>query len=226
MKVLIVEDEARTADFLRAGLSEEGFALDVARNSDEAEEAVAVNDYDLVLLDVMLPGENGFTLCQRWRERGLTTPIIFLTARDEVEDRIQGLDLGGDDYLVKPFSFGELVARIRANLRRSHAQPAPNILLGDLVIETSRKRALLDGKPIPLTAREYQLLEYLAHHSGTVVTRAELWEHVWESGGEPDSNVVDVYIRYLRNKLGHERIQTLRGMGYLLRNVEEGGEHG
>jgi DNA-binding response OmpR family regulator len=226
VKVLIVEDEARTADFLRAGLSEEGFALDVARNSDEAEEAVAVNDYDLVLLDVMLPGENGFTLCQRWRERGLTTPIIFLTARDEVEDRIQGLNLGGDDYLVKPFSFGELVARIRANLRRSHAQPAPNILLGDLVIETSRKRALLDGKPIPLTAREYQLLEYLAHHCGTVVTRAELWEHVWESGGEPDSNVVDVYIRYLRNKLGHERIQTLRGMGYLLRNVEKGGEQG
>jgi two-component system copper resistance phosphate regulon response regulator CusR len=166
----------------RAGLTEEGFALDVARNSAEAEEAVAVNDYDLILLDVMLPSENGFTLCRRWREQGLTTPIIFLTARDEVEDRIQGLNLGGDDYLVKPFSFGELVARIRANLRRSHAQPAPNIQLGDLVIETSRKRALLDGKPIPLTAREYQLLEYLAHHCGTVVTRAQLWEHVWESG--------------------------------------------
>jgi len=224
MKFLIVEDEARTAAFLRTGLTEEGFAVDIACNSEQAEEAVTANDYDLILLDVMLPGENGFILCKRWRERGLTTPIIFLTARDEIEDRVQGLNLGGDDYLVKPFSFEELVARIRANLRRSIAQPAPEIHLGDLVVDTNRKRAALGGKPVPLTAREYQLLEYLAHHRGTVVSRARLWEHVWESGNEPDSNVVDVYIRYLRNKLGHERIQTLRGMGYLLRDDEGGGK--
>lgn len=222
MKLLIVEDEARTADFLRTGLTEEGFAVDVASNSAQAEEAVAVYDYDLILLDVMLPGENGFTLCRRWREQGLTKPIIFLTARDDVADRVQGLNLGADDYLVKPFSFDELIARIRANLRRSHAQSAPEIQLGELVIDTNRKRALLGGKPVPLTAREYQLLEYLAHHRGTVVSRTRLWEHVWESNEEPDSNVVDVYIRYLRNKLGHERIQTLRGMGYLLRDDEEG----
>ena len=224
MKILIVEDEARTVDFLRAGLTEEGFALDVARHSDAAEEAVAVNDYDLILLDVMLPGASGFTLCQRWRARGLTTPIIFLTARDEIADRIEGLNLGGDDYLVKPFSFGELVARIRAHLRRASTQPVPDLQLGDLVIETSRKRALLNGQPVPLTAREYQLLEYLAHQHGAVVTRAQLWEHVWESGGEPDSNVVDVYIRYLRKKLGHARIRTLRGMGYVLCDPAGGAE--
>lgn len=216
MKILVVEDEARTADFLQVGLAEESFAVDVARDSDQADTAVHLNDYDLILLDVMLPGESGFTLCKRWRAQGLTMPIIFLTARDDIEDRVQGLNLGGDDYLVKPFSFDELVARIRANLRRSMAHPTPDIHLGDLVIETNRKRALVGGKPVPLTAREYQLLEYLAIHRGTVISRARLWEHVWESGGEPDSNVVDVYIRYLRNKLGPERIQTMRGMGYLL----------
>lgn len=216
MKILIVEDEVRTADFLRAGLTEEGFAVDVARDSDQAQAAINLNDYDVILLDVMLPGENGFALCRKWRAVGLTTPIIFLTARDEIEDRVQGLNLGADDYLVKPFSFDELVARIRANLRRSHFHATPEIHIGNLVVDTNRKRAVVSGKPVPLTAREYQLLEYLASHRGIVISRAKLWEHVWESVWEPDSNVVDVYIRYLRNKLGAHRISTVRGMGYVM----------
>jgi DNA-binding response OmpR family regulator len=224
VKILIVEDERRTADFLKTGLTEEGFAVDVARSGEEADSAVGLNDYDVILLDVMLPGESGFSLCRKWRAEGLTIPIIFLTARDEIEDRVQGLNLGADDYLVKPFSFDELVARIRANLRRSLTLATPEIQIGDLIVDTSRKRAFVSGKTVPLTAREYQLLEYLASHRGIVISRAKLWEHVWESGREPDSNVVDVYIRYLRNKLGPQRISTIRGMGYVMTEQSRQGE--
>lgn len=220
MKVLVVEDEEVTAAFLRRGLTEEGFAVDVAETGPAADEAVSVNEYDVILLDVMLPGEDGFSLCRRWRASGITVAILFLTARDEIADRVQGLGLGGDDYLVKPFAFDELVARVRALLRRSH-QPftPPIIILGSISIDTNRRQATRDGIPIALTAREYHLMEYLARNAGRVVTRAELWDHVWESGSEPDSNVVDVYIRYLRNKLGRdlEAIETVRGGGYLLK---------
>ncbi len=219
MKILVVEDEEPTAAFLRRGLSEEGFAVDVADTGPSADEAVAVNEYDAILLDVMLPGEDGYSLCRRWRADGLTVAILFLTARDEISDRVCGLELGGDDYLVKPFSFDELVARLRALLRRSRLPLSPAILsLGSLCIDTNRRRVTRDGVPLPLTAREYGLIEYLARNAGKVVSRTELWEHVWESGAAPDSNVVDVYIRYLRNELGRDPdvIETVRGAGFVL----------
>ena len=221
MKLLVVEDEGITALFLRRGLSEEGFAVDVVSDGESANEAVGVSEYDLILLDVMLPSEDGFSLCRRWRTQGLTMPILFLTARDEIGDRVQGLNLGGDDYLVKPFSFDELLARVRALLRRGgrDLQP-PEIRIGDLVIDTNRRRVARNESIVPLTSREYQMLEYLARHAGKIVSRTELWEHVWETGSEPDSNVVDVYVRYLRNKLGRspDLIETVRGAGYLLEN--------
>ena len=217
MKLLIVEDEAPTAAYLRRGLSEEGFAVDVAVDVGQAEKSVGVYQYDAILLDVMLPGGDGFSLCKAWRGEGITTPILFLTARDEIRDRVQGLNLGGDDYLVKPFAFEELLARVRALLRRHTAAAGTAIFeFGDLAINTSRRRVTRGGKVVPLTAREYQLLEYFAYHAGRVVTRTALWEHVWDSDMEPDSNVVDVYVRYLRNKIGRDKIETVRGMGYVL----------
>jgi two-component system copper resistance phosphate regulon response regulator CusR len=219
VKLLIVEDEVPTASYLRRGLIEEGFAVDVAANAPEADGEVAVNDYDVIVLDVMLPGGDGFTLCRRWRDGGLTTPILFLTARDEVSDRVHGLEMGGDDYLVKPFAFEELLARVRALVRRAHGMPAASLLrIGDLVIDTGRRQVRRQERIVPLTAREYQILEYLGFRAGQLVTRTSLWEHVWESGREPDSNVVDVYVRYLRNKLGRDPdlIETVRGMGYVL----------
>jgi DNA-binding response OmpR family regulator len=224
MKLLVVEDEAPTISYLRRGLSEEGFAVDVAMDVDEARSSTAIFDYDAILLDVMLPGGSGFDLCKEWRNQGVTTPIIFLTARDEVTDRVHGLDLGGDDYLVKPFAFEELLARVRALLRRGHSLPAgATFQLYDMVMDGSRRRVTRGGRIVPLTAREYQRLEYMAHHVGQVVTRTALWEHVWESGTEPDSNVVEVYVRYLRNKLGRgpDLIETVRGVGYVLREPED-----
>jgi DNA-binding response OmpR family regulator len=223
MKVLVVEDEAPSAAALKRGLGEEGFAVDVASDAPAAEEAVAVYDYDLIVLDVRLPGGDGFALCRRWREAGLTTPILFLTACDDVTDRVRGLDLGGDDYLVKPFAFDEFLARVRALVRRgSGAHPSPEIRVGDLSIDTSRRRVTRADRILPLTAREYQLLEFLARNVGKVVTRTELWEHVWASDATPDSNVVDVYVRYLRNKLGRspDLIRTVRGGGYVLEPPE------
>jgi DNA-binding response OmpR family regulator len=225
VKLLIVQDERRTAAFLRRGLAEEGFAVDVATDAKGADEAVQVNDYDAIVLDVMLSGGDGISLCRRWRAAGLKTPILFLTARDDVADRVRGLNGGGDDYLVKPFAFAELAARLRALLRRGSAAPAVAVLrLGDLVIDTQRRQVRRGGQEIALTMREYQLLDYLVRHAGTVVTRTQLWEHVWESNSAPDSNVVDVYVRYLRNKLGRtpDLIKTVRGGGYILEALPTG----
>ena len=219
MKILVVEDEAPTARALERGLGEEGLAVDVAANATAADEAVKVYDYDAIILDVRLPDGDGFTLCRRWREAGLTVPILFLTAYDDVADRVRGLDLGGDDYLVKPFAFEELLARVRALVRRGPAaHPSPELRVGDLVIDTARRRVTRGSRAVPLTAREYQILEVLARNPGRVVTRTVLWEHVWQSNAVPDSNVVDVYIRYLRNKLRREPdlIRTIRGGGYML----------
>ena len=219
MKILVVEDEAPMATALKRGLGEEGFAVDVAADAPAADEAARVYDYDAIILDVRLPGGDGFTLCRRWREAGLTTPILFLTACDDVADRVRGLDLGADDYLVKPFAFEELLARVRVLLRRGPAAlPSPELRVGDLVVDTARHRVTRGNRVVPLTAREYQILEYLVRNAGRVVTRTALWEHVWESDAVPDSNVVDVYVRYLRNKLRREPdlIRTVRGGGYVL----------
>lgn len=218
MRLLVVDDEPAAVNFLRRGLSEEGFSVDVATDAARAKAAVEAQRYDLIVLDVMLPGEDGFALCRQWRAAGVQTPILFLTARDDVADRVRGLRLGGDDYLVKPFAFAELVARVHALLRRGAAAPVAEIAIGDLVIQPARRRVTRGGEPIALTARELQLLEYLARRPGEVVSRAELYEHVWEAGEGPDSNVVDVYVRYLRNKLGRspDLIRTVRGGGYVL----------
>lgn len=222
MKLLVVEDEAATSAFLRRGLTEEGFAVDVVRDGALADEAVAVGEYDAILLDVMLPHVDGFSLCRRWRQQGLRTPVLFLTARDDVGDRVQGLNLGGDDYLVKPFAFEELLARVHALLRRGPQTSPPVLQVGSLVIDPTRRTVSREGRLIPLTLREYQLLEYLARNAGRIISRAALWEHVWESNSVPDSNVVDVYVRYLRNKLGRDQelIHTVRGAGYLLEPSE------
>lgn len=219
MKILVVEDEAPTAAFLRKGLSEEGFVVDTAADAASADEAVSVNEYDAILLDVMLPGGNGFDLCQAWRRRGIGAPIVFLTARDEVQDRVRGLQQGGDDYLVKPFAFEELLARLHACLRRATVPPRLEpYACGDLTLDPATREVRLHGAPLELTAREYLLLEHLIRNAGRVVSRTELWEHVWESGAEPQSNVVDVYIGYLRHRLKDARhlLRTVRGAGYVL----------
>jgi DNA-binding response OmpR family regulator len=229
VKLLVVEDEGPTAAFLRRGLAEEGFAVDVADDAKSADAAVQVNDYDAIVLDVMLPGGDGFSLCRCWRAAGLQTPILFLTARDEVAERVRGLDSGGDDYLVKPFAFAELLARVRVLLRRGPLPPAPAPLRwGDLVIDTQRRQVRRGGQLIAFTMREYQLLEYLVRHIGKVVTRTQLWEHVWESHSVPDSNVVDVYIGYLRSKLGRtpDLIRTVRGGGYILESPGDEKDNG
>jgi DNA-binding response OmpR family regulator len=229
VKLLVVEDEKPAATALKRGLGEEGFAVDVAPDAPAATRAVSVNEYDAILLDVRLPGGDGFSLCRRWRDEGLTTPIIFLTACDDIADRVRGLDLGGDDYLVKPFAFAELLARVRALVRRGPAaQPSPELRVADLVIDTARRRVTRGNRIVPLTAREYQILEFLARNGGRVVTRTALWEHVWESDAVPDSNVVDVYMRYLRNKLGREPdlIRTVRGGGYVLESPPDAPEGG
>jgi DNA-binding response OmpR family regulator len=217
VKILVVEDEPVAAVYLKRGLSEEGYAVDVAPNAKEARELVAIFVYDLILLDVSLPIQDGFSLCQLWRSEGIQTPILFLTARDDIADRVMGLNQGGDDYLVKPFAFEELLARIRALLRRvGKEQTVPILTFGPLVIDTNTHKVTLLETPIVLTTREYQMLEYLAFQRDKIVSRTQLWEHLWETGAEPDSNVVDVYIGYLRQKLGKERIETVRGQGYRL----------
>lgn len=217
----MVEDEPVAAGFLRQGLTEEGYAVDVAEDADTASERVALHAYDAILLDVMLPGRDGFALCREWRAAGVSSPILFLTARDDVRDRVAGLDGGGDDYLVKPYAFEELLARIRSLLRRSQAERTPPTLrCGDLRIDTNAKRVWRGEKEVALTVREYQMLEFFAYRAGAPVSRTQLWEHVWETGGEPDSNVVDVYVGYLRHKLGRERIETVRGVGYRLRRED------
>ena len=219
MKLLVVEDETGMARFLRRGLTEEGFAVDLARDGDAADEAVAVAEYDAVILDVMLPKRDGFSLCHSWRAAGIVTPILFLTARDEVSDRVTGLNLGADDYLVKPFAFEELLARLHALLRRGKPAAAEPVLrVDDLVVDPVHHRVTRGGRDIPLSQREFQFLEYMARNPGVPVTRTALWEHVWPSDEVPDSNVVDVYVRYIRNKLGRDPdlIQTIRGVGYVL----------
>jgi DNA-binding response OmpR family regulator len=217
-RVLVVEDEPMASAFLQRGLSEEGLAVDVAPDAASADGAVRTQTYDLIVLDVMLPGTDGFWLCDRWRARGLTMPILFLTARDDVEHRVRGLEIGGDDYLVKPFAFAELLARVRALLRRAQgAAPPTTLCVGHLVIDGSRRRVTYRGERISLNRREYQLLECLARKAGTVVTRRMLWEHIWEHGKVPSTNVLNGYVSQLRQKLGPDGrlIETVRGVGYV-----------
>ncbi len=219
MKLLIVEDETTTASFLKRGLSEEGYAVDLARTGSEADEALYVNRYDLVVLDVMLPEIDGLSLCKRWRERGFSGPILLLTGKDSIQDRVSGLDAGADDYLVKPFAFEELLARLRALARRrSDSNSLPTLSVGPLTLNPLRREVKLRGEKLDLTPKEYSILEVLLNHSGQIVSRTLLWESAWETHSEPHSNVVDVNVGYLRRKLGDDSslIRTVRGSGYIL----------
>ncbi|HEU5131429.1 MAG TPA: response regulator transcription factor [Pyrinomonadaceae bacterium] len=220
MRILLVEDEPNAARMLAKGLREEAYAVDVVGDGERALELAHLNDYDLVILDVMLPGKDGFQVCRDLRAAGSAVPVIMLTARDAVEDKVEGLDSGADDYLLKPFEFEELLARVRALLRRKPALYPEVIIVADLSVDIRARRVSRGGMELGLTGKEFALLEYLARHAGEVVGRAEISEHVWDQSYDPFSKVIDVFIQRLRRKIdeGHplKLIRTRRGEGYLL----------
>lgn len=217
VKLLLVEDEGPLSEFMTLGLTDEGFVVEHAATGTQAEELVTTGSYDLIVLDVMLPGKDGFALCEGWRRRGITVPILFVTARDAVAQRVRGLQLGGDDYLIKPFAFEELVTRIRTLLRRASGARTFVRLVGGAELHLERQRVLWESGEVSLTLREWQVLECLALAGERIVSRNTLWARVWESSATPDSNTIDVYIRRLREKIGTEAIETVRGTGYRLR---------
>jgi DNA-binding response OmpR family regulator len=220
LRILLVEDESAAAKMLSQGLREQSYAVDVAGDGEEAEFKASVNAYDLIILDLMLPRKNGIKVCQEIRAAGSKTPVLMLTARDGVEDRITGLDAGADDYLIKPFEYGELLARVRALLRRGPTPHVETIEVADLRIEVRARRVTRAGKRINLTAKEYSLFEYLARRAGELVNREEISEHVWDEAYDPFSNLIEVYIRRLRRKVdaGFDPplLRTRRGEGYML----------
>ena len=221
MKVLIVEDELKTGDYLRQGLIEAGFAADLARNGTDGLHLALTGDYDLLVLDVMLPGLNGWQLLQTLRRGGHALPVLFLTARDQVEDRVKGLELGADDYLVKPFAFSEFLARVRTLLRRGKGTIEPTVLrIADLELDLMRRRAQRGGHRIDLTAKEFALLELLLRRQGEVLTRSLIASQVWDMNFDSDTNVIEVAMRRLRAKMDDDfepkLLRTIRGMGYVL----------
>ncbi len=224
MRILLVEDHKPLVRALRQGLEEEGFAVDVATDGEEGDFKARSSGYDVIILDLMLPKIDGLTLLRNWRRAGLATHVLVLTARDTTEDKVAGLDLGADDYLTKPFQLEELLARLRALIRRGHFAKDPVLRAFDLEIDTVARTVKRGGQPIHLTPREFALLQFLAYHRGKVVSRAMIWEHLYDEYDENTSNVVDVYIRYLRTKIdkGFEPplILTRWGEGYLLRGEE------
>jgi DNA-binding response OmpR family regulator len=219
MRLLLLEDDARIARFVAKGLREQAYAVDVASNGDDALYQAEINPYDLVILDVMVPGRDGFEVCRELRKSGQRMPILMLTARDAVEDRITGLDHGADDYLTKPFEFRELLARLRALLRRSGELRPAKINIADLVLDTSAQSVSRAGRTVTLTAKEYALLEFLARNAGRVVGRAEIAEHVWDESFDPFSNLIEVYVNRVRGKVDADSakplLHTRRGAGYV-----------
>lgn len=221
MRVLLVEDEPSAARMLAKGLREQAYAVDIAPDGEEASFRARTTDYDAIVLDVMLPGRDGLAVARELRRSGSTVPILMLTARDAVQARIAGLDSGADDYLTKPFDFGELLARLRAVIRRGERAPlAEHLAVRDLTLDTRARQVKKAGRTLPLTTREYALLEFLVRRAGQVVGRAEIAEHVWDEHYDPLSNVIDVYIQRLRRKIdspgGDSLIRTRRGEGYAL----------
>ncbi len=220
MRILVVEDEPVAAAVLAKGLREHAYAVDLAANGHDALEQVSVNDYDLIILDVLLPGINGLDLCRQLRAEGAAVPVLMLTARGGLDQRVEGLDAGADDYLPKPYHFPELVARVRALLRRGPTLAAAVLTVDDLTVDTRARGVARGGHPIQLTTKEYTLLEYLVRRQGEVVGRADIAEHVWDDSFDPMSNLIEVYIQRLRRKIddGYEvkLIRTRRGAGYTL----------
>jgi two-component system copper resistance phosphate regulon response regulator CusR len=225
MRIFVVEDDERLASVIARGLRKHSYAVDVASDGETAIFQAETNEYDLLVLDVMIPRHDGFDVCRSLRENGFAAPILFLTARDSVADRVRGLELGGDDYLVKPFDFDELVARVRALMRRRHVLRSAVLAVADLTLDTATRTASRAGRAIDLTAKEYSVLEYLMENPGRVVSRTELAEHAWDHSYDPFSNVIDVYIRRLRRKLDAGEpvplIRTRRGAGYVLTDAPE-----
>jgi two-component system OmpR family response regulator len=225
VKLLLVEDEPKMARLLERGLREEGHATDVARHGEDALWMARAASYDAIVLDVMLPGLDGVAVCKQLRESGVWTPVIFLTARDAVDDRVRGLDAGADDYLVKPFSFSELLARLRATTRRTPAERSTSLEVGSLRLDPAARRAWRGKTELELSVKEFALLDLFMRRPGAVLTRVQLLEAAWDMGYESRSNVVDVHVRYLREKVdrpfGLASIETVRGVGYRLR--EDGG---
>ena len=221
MRALVVEDDAKMAALIRRGLTEEGYAADAAATGVDALWMAAAVPYDVILLDVMLPGLDGFQVCRRLRATGVRAPVLMLTARDSVDDRVAGLDTGADDYLIKPFSFAELLARLRALARRGPVERATVLTAGTLRLDPASRRVWRGETEIPLSAKEFAVLETLMGRPGQVLSRLDLLEHAWDDAYENRSNVVDVYIRYLRDKIdrpfGADSIETVRGAGYRLR---------
>jgi two-component system, OmpR family, response regulator len=226
MRVLVIEDEMRMARLVKRALEEEGHAVDVAGDGPDGLWMATENPYAAIVLDVMLPGFDGFELCRRLREAGIWVPVLMLTARDEVGDRVRGLDAGADDYLVKPFSLLELAARLRALTRRDDRRRPAVLSEGDLKLDPATKRAWRASTELELSPKEFALLEFFLRHPGTVLTRSQIIEAVWDFAYDGTSNVVDQYVNYLRRKVdapfGRSDIQTVRGMGYRLRHEEPG----
>src|SRR5437764_103189 len=217
MRVLLVEDEPRMASVIRRSLEREGLAADVAGKGEDGRWMAAAVEYDAIVLDVMLPGLSGFDACRLLRERGVWAPVLMVTARDGVDDRVRGLDSGADDYLVKPFALAELHARLRSLARRGQPERPPVLEVGDLRLDPARREVRRGEAAIDLSAKEFALLETLMRRPGEVLSRLELIEHAWDFAYETRSNVVDVYVRRLRRKLGDGAIETVRGVGYRLR---------
>jgi DNA-binding response OmpR family regulator len=225
MRILLVEDESDAAAVLAKGLREHAYAVDIASDGRQALDLAATNDYDLILMDLLLPGIGGLEVCRRLRSEQVTTPILMLTARGEPDQRVEGLDVGADDYLPKPYHFPELLARARALLRRGPALASAVLHVEDLTIDTRAQQVQRGGRPIQLTTKEYTLLEYLARRQGEVVRRGDIAEHVWDDSFDPLSNLIEVYIQRLRRKIDDgeaiKLIQTRRGAGYCLTGADE-----
>ena len=224
MKILIVEDEPKTGDYLKQGLAEAGFVADLARNGPDGLHLGLSEDYDLVVLDIMLPGLDGWQVLRELRQAGRHAPVLFLTARDQVEDRVKGLELGADDYLVKPFAFSELLARCRSLLRRGKAKEPETLKAADLELDLMRRRVTRAGRRIDLTAKEFALLELLLRRQGEVLPRSLIASQVWDMNFDSDTNVIEVAMRRLRAKIDDDfepkLIRTVRGMGYVFENPE------
>ncbi|OGS43925.1 MAG: DNA-binding response regulator [Elusimicrobia bacterium RIFOXYD2_FULL_34_15] len=223
MRILVVEDEKKVANFIKRGLKEEGYAVDVANDGETGHYLATINvkEYDLLIMDIMIPKIDGLTLCKKMREEKINTPILMLTGKDAVKDKVTGLDSGADDYLTKPFAFEELLARIRAILRKKETQTVTKLKVGDLELDLLTHKVMREKSEIKLTTKEYALLEYFMRNSGNVVTRTMISEHVWDINFDTYTNVIDVYVNYLRTKIDgnykKKMLHTIRGRGYVLK---------
>ena len=225
MRIILIEDDKKIAAFSKKGLEEEHYAVDVFHDGEDGAYWATVNDYDLIILDIMLPKKNGIEICNEIRHKNILTPILMLTAKTSIEDRVKGLDTGADDYLTKPFAFEELFARVRSLLRRNQAYKTKTLKIADLELDPASRKVSRAGKKIALTGKEYALLEYLMRNKGRVLTETMIIDHVWDMNFDPESNIVNVYIHHLREKVdrgfGKKLIHTIRSLGYTITDEDE-----